>query len=225
MKSKKKSDDISNFAFYIVLGFFIISLIVLIFCIVYFGVLGKTTGFATAYSGYVNLTINTQIALNMTRNTVNWGLGMVNTTGGFYNATLITHGAEVGTATQGNWSGTNALALLVENIGNVNCSLKLQAGKTAITFLGGTGPEYQWNVSNEDTNACGAWGEASAHNLFANVNVSDPATMCNKLDFHENKRGMYIDFRLVVPYDVNATIASGTVQADIITITGDTAAA
>lgn len=219
MKSEKES-SVSKVTFVLVLIFFILALIAFVFCVVYFGVLGKTTGFV-ASSGYVNLTIGTQIALNVTNNTVNWGAGMVNQ--GWGNATLITHGGSIGTVTNGNWSGINALGLFIENIGNINCSLKLQAGKTAAGFLGGTGPEYQWNVSNAHASACGEWGELSSKDVFANVNVTAAATVCNKLDFHLGKRGIYVDFRLVVPYDVNATIANGNNQADTITVTGDAA--
>jgi len=218
MKSNGESKGVSRNIFNLVLAFFIFALIVFVFSLIYFEILGKTTGFASY--GYVNLTINTQITLNVTNNTVNWGPGMVNA--GLVNATLITHGGSIGTQTGGNWSGTNALALFVENIGNINCSLSIQAGKSAAGFLSGTGPEYQWNVSNAHANACGAWGELSSKGVFVDVNVSAAATVCNKLDFHTGKRGMYIDFRLVVPYDVNSTIANALI-ADTITISGNTA--
>jgi len=220
MKYNGESEGVSRNIFNLALVFFIFALIIFVFSLIYFEILGETTGFASY--GYVNLTINTQITLNVTNNTVNWGAGMVDA--GLVNATLITHGGSIGTKTGGNWSGTNALGLFVENIGSINCSLSIQAGKSAAGFFGGTGPEYQWNVSNAHANACGDWGEPSSHGLFANVNVSAAAVVCKKLDFHSGQRGMYIDFRLVVPYDVNSTIAN-VLQADTITISGDTALA
>ena len=221
MKPNGESEGVSRSIFNLVLIFFIFALIVFVFSLIYFEVLGKTTGFAV---GYVNLTINTQITLNITNNTVNWGAGTHDS--GALNVTLTTRGGSIGNQTGGNWTGNTtgtALALFIENIGNINCSVSLQAGKNATGFFGGTGPEYQWNVSNAHANACGDWGELSSKGIFANVNVTAAAVVCKKLDFHTGKRGMYIDFRLVVPYDVNSTVASGTVQSDTITISGNTA--
>ena len=220
MIKSNQSEVVSRNIFILVLIFFILALALFIFSVVYFGVLGRTTGFAVGY-GYVNLTIDTQISLNVTNNTVNWGAGTVGQ--GVGNATLITHGGGTGTVTNGNWTGGNAQALWIENVGSINASVLLQAGKSAAGFLGGTGPEYQWNVSNKDATACGSWGEATSHDRFADVNVSAAATVCNQLDFHAGSRGLYVDFRLVVPVDVNASIATGLVQADTITITGSTA--
>jgi len=220
MKLENESDGVSNLTFVLVLAFFVIALIAFVFSLIYFEILAKPTGYA-AYSGYVNLTINTLISLNVTNNTVNWGAGMVDQ--GATNATLITHGGKIGTVSDGNWSGTNALGLFIENVGNINCSVALQSGKNATGFLGGTAPEYQWNISNAHAGACGAWGELTSKDKFANVNFTAAATVCNKLTFLSGKRGIYIDFRLVVPIDVNATIASSTVQADTITINGNSA--
>ncbi|MFH1710822.1 MAG: hypothetical protein ABH840_00755 [Nanoarchaeota archaeon] len=213
MIKPNQSEGVSKNVFILVLVFFILALALLIFSVIYFGVLGKTTGFAV---GYVNLTISTQITLNVTNNSVLWGAGSIDS--GATNTTLRTQGAAGGNVTNGNWSGTTALALVVENIGSVNASITLQSGKNASNFLGGTLPEYQWNVSNRDSGACGATGEAFGQ--FKDVNVSGAAIVCTKLDFHSGKRAISIDFRLVIPYDVNSTIANGVDQTDIITITG-----
>lgn len=171
----------------------------------------KVTGYA---SGYVNLTINSQVTLNVTNAYVNFSSGTVDP--GATNATLTTHGAADATILRGNWSIT-ARALVIANIGNVNCSIVLSGTKTSATFFGGVGQElYQWNISNKELNSCGAWGETSAKDVFANVNTT-AATICNKLDFNLIKNEMFIDFRLVVPYNISA--ANTGAQSDTITIT------
>ena len=91
--------------------------------------------------------------------------------------------------------------------------------KTAATFFGGTAAQqlYQWNVSNKEAGACGG-GETSMKNTWANVNTS-AATVCNQMDFHTDNNEVFIDFKLVVPYDATNT----GVLSDIITISGNTA--
>jgi len=193
--------------------FFAISLI--LFAYTLYNLTVKLTGYDV---GYVNLTISTLVDINVTTNTVNWGPGVV--TDPNLNASLVTAGSAAGTATRGNWSGTNAKALVVENTGNVNCSLAISGVKNAATFFGGNASHqlYQWNVSNKETGACGAWGETSMQNTWANVNTS-AATVCNKLDYHPGNDEMYIDFKLVVPAD--ATLLGAL--SDTITISGNTA--
>lgn len=196
--------------------FYMCIFIVFIILIAGFFYVSKTTftGFA---AGYVNLTVNTQVTINVTSDTVDWGSGTVGA--GFTNATLTTHGPATSTVSGGNWS-TDARPIALSNIGNVNCSLKLQGVKTAATFFGGSAGNqlYQWNISNKDPGSCGVWGELSAKNVFADVNTSQ-ATICDQLDYHRDSNEVYIDFRLVVPYDATVTGA----QFDVITITGDAA--
>jgi hypothetical protein len=221
--TSKKSEDSSRATFIMVLSFFIISLAIFICFVFYYGYFIKSTGYV-AYSGYVNFTISSAILLNISQNTVNWGSGNVNTSGGFNNATLMTHGTGAATITGGNWS-TSAKALVIENFGNVNCSIKLAGTKTAHQFFGSLTSEnesYQWNISNKDAGACGEWNETAAQNTFANVNTTQ-AIVCNKLNYIQDHRAMYIDFLMSIPADANTTIASGNVQSDTITITGDPA--
>jgi hypothetical protein len=214
MKMKNSSNPQSNNVLTIfIFVFFAVSLIFFLYTL--YNLTVRTTGYAT---GYVNLTVNTAITINVTNDTVNWGPGTV--TAPNTNASLVTSGTNAGTATRGNWSGTNAKALVVANIGNVNCSLALSGTKTAATFFGGTAAEqaYQWNVSNREVSSCGVWGENSMKDTWATVNTS-AATVCNKLEYHTNMNEMHIDFKLVVPYDATQTGA----LSDVITISGSAA--
>jgi len=206
------NNNVNNVIVVLVFAFFTISLIMFAYTLYDIGV--KTTGYA---SGYVNITVNTLVSINVTTSTVNWSSGTI--TAPFTNATLVTQGTASGSATNGNWSGTNAQAIVVANIGNVNASLAISGVKTAATFFGGTAAQqlYQWNVSNKEAGACGG-GETSMKNTWANVNTS-AATVCNQMDFHIDNNEIFIDFKLVVPYDATNT----GVLSDIITISGNTA--
>jgi hypothetical protein len=180
----------------------------------------KVTGYA---SGYVNLTINTAIALNVSRDTINWGPGIVNISiaGCNNNATLKTAQEAAASVVCGNWS-TSPKALIIQNLGNINCSLSFQTTKNGSQFFGGNTSIalYQWNFSNKDADACGEWGEQSAKYIFANVNATAPAVVCNKLDFVNGRNSFYMDAKLVIPTNANNT---GFALSDTITITGSTA--
>lgn len=220
MKNQKNTNNLNN-----IIAIIAIIVIVLSLASIFINLLKapelrkKVTGYA---SGYVNLTVNTQITLNVTNQYVNFSMGAIS--GGATNATLQTNGNLTATVTNGNWT-TGAQALAIANVGNVNISVALSGTKTAATFFAsqsGTNQLYLWNVSNKDLNSCGEWdGNVSARNglAFASVNTS-AVTFCNKMDFHTASNEMFIDFKLVVPYDATLT---GTPQYDTITITGNSA--
>ena len=155
----------------------------------------ELTGYA---SGFVNLTILTTVAINMSRDTINWSLGVIDS--GELNATLYTSG-ENAYVLRGNWSNANVKGFVVENHGNMNASLFLISGKNASTYFGGSQSQqaYKWNVSNKETGSCnggllGQWQE---------VNISSGGTrVCSQFDFHRNNNEVYIDILFTVPYDV-----------------------
>ena len=101
------------------------------------------TGYATD-TGIANLTILSTASINFTTFQIQWGEGYINTTATIAN--LSTDGLNSG---QG-WNNVTD-ALILENIGNVNVSINLSADKNAATFVGGTTPAFQWNVTNNDT--------------------------------------------------------------------------
>lgn len=175
----------------------------------------KMTGYA---SGYVNITIGTQVIVNLTVDTLNWSSGTI--TGGNTNSTLTTHGNNSGTVLRGNWSGNDAKAFVVENIGSVNSSLFLYSEKNASTFfasLTNSNQEFKFNVSNKDSNSCSG---TSLIGNWIDVNTTSPGTKyCSQFSYSRNSNEIYIDVSLTVPYD------SGNIGviSDTITITVDAA--
>jgi len=168
------------------------------------------SGHATSQTGYVNITITTSISVNMTRSTIDWGSGVVADTK--LSASLNTT-SESAAVSDGNWSTDNAKAFILQNIGNINASLVFSSTKTAATFLGGTGPKYQWNFTNKDAGSC-----TGGITLAAWTDVNSSATPCLQFGFLDTQDELYIDISLLVPYD-----AAGT-KSDIITATASTAA-
>lgn len=175
------------------------------------------TGMATN-EGYVNLSILTSVNINMTRDRINWSSGSVNT--GERNATLYTRGDNTGIADRGNWSGADAKAFVVENIGGVNCSIKLQTMKNAHDFFNSStssNEQYMWNISNKNPESCSG---GATLGVWTDVNKTDGGTLfCSQFSNNIASNEIYIDILLTIPYDSQNTGE----QSDILTVSADTA--
>lgn len=179
------------------------------------------TGFPTA-TGTANLSVEAAAIINFTVYEINWSSGRVNT--GSPNATLDT---AVGTVTGGNWTA-NSRGLILINQGNTNVSLQLASGKTAATFVGGTNPVYQWNVSvqfgNQSAclNATNKTGATAGHlyNMSVFTGVSTSAFLvCDKFQYHPDNNTIRIDIRLQVPSNSLTGSLSDTLTATATVIT------
>jgi hypothetical protein len=186
------------------------------------------TGYATQ-TGYVNITVNSVVALNISRNVIFWGPGIFNASScAQVNLTTIADASSVLPAGCGNWSGANAKSIIFSNIGNLNVSIALQSNASAHDLFGAaivTEELYMWNLSNREANACG-WSNKTAYNLsnFYNVSEGTQVTICNQLGYTNTVNTMQIDVRLGVPesLDVNKFNVQ---QMSYITIYGNGAVA
>jgi len=176
----------------------------------------KLTGYSTSY-GYVNLTILTYVSINLTVDSISWGEGNINA--GEVNATLYTVGDEVGVVQRGNWSGVNASAFVVENTGNLNCSISIQSGKNAHDFFNSgtnSNEQYMLNVSNKEAGSC----IGSSLGSWVDVNKTSGGTkFCNNFNFRQGVDEIYIDVLLTVPADAGNLDE----QSDVIIVTADAA--
>jgi hypothetical protein len=164
------------------------------------------TGFATD-TGTVNITVESAAAINFTLDVLNFGSGRVNL--GSTNATLDSskNGASAASnVTNGNFSG-NTAGLLLENVGNVNVTLKLGFQKNATSFLGGTSPSYAFNLTNNRTGSC-VNTTGFLMNQFYEINQTalynssqDGVMMCDKFFFESTRDMLRIDIRLHLPSD------------------------
>ena len=172
------------------------------------------TGFASSSTGTVNLTVESSASINFTTNNINFGSGRVDQ--GAQNATLITTGS--GSVLNGNWTVVSH-GFVLENIGNVNVSLNLTTGKTATTFIGGTSPLYQLNVTANGTAAASATCSNGTGSADPNLGVwrdalgATPLTLCTVFSFIDGADKLRIDLKLAIPSD-SLTGALG----DVITV-------
>jgi len=152
-------------------------------------------------SSYINFSISTSVTINMTRDSVDWGSGRVDS--GSTNATLYTQGDGNASVSNGNWSTTSAKAFVVENVGNVNVSLSLQNTKNASDFFAstsGSNQEYKLNMSNKEPESC----TDGLPSTWTDVNKTSGGTRyCNFLNSVGTKDEVYIDVWLKVPYDAS----------------------
>ena len=157
------------------------------------------SGRAATSTGEANLTVETITSINFTTRAINFGSGRVND--GSASAYLDVN---AGTVVRGNWTAV-AGALSIQNIGNLNVSLNLSVTKTAATFIGGTSPVYQWNVTNSEASSCVNLSGGSGNNLshlgvYYNPNTTS-ANWCPLFQFIDSKDQMNISFNLTVPSD------------------------
>ncbi len=168
-------------------------------------------------TGYVNLTVQTYVFINISRDSINWSTGAVNNS--FLNATIYTSGDNSGVVSRGNWSGSNAKAIVVENLGSSNCSVYIQTGKNAhdlFNSASSSNEEYKLNVSNKEASSCS--GGTATLGQWTDVNKTSGGTKyCGQFDFHNDNNEIYIDVLLTVPRDSNNV---GELS-DTITVIGD----
>tara|TARA_Y100000310_G_C20529890_1_gene737879 strand:+ start:348 stop:998 length:651 start_codon:yes stop_codon:yes gene_type:complete len=163
------------------------------------------TGYATD-QGTVNLTVETSALINFTTANVSFASGRVDD--GKNIAWMVSSN---GSITDGNWTAPGN-DFVIENIGNVNVTLELKAGKTNATFIGGSaggGPVYYWNITNSEASSCN--GSATFNmsgdtnpreDIFEDVNTTgDGEKICDEFNFQDSYDEIKIAVLLGVPSD------------------------
>jgi len=169
-------------------------------------------------SGYVNISIQTSIAINLTQNQVNFSNGQVDNLA--THAYAWTNGAEAATIVDGNWS-TTAEPLIVMNAGNINCSVNITSAHNNTELLGNTTvvpAEYQFNVTDKEEGSCTQEDSAEfGLTAFTDLNTTT-LKVCGQFSSLTGSNEIYIDINMTIPVDgVTGTLA------DTITISADTA--
>lgn len=178
-----------NFTFLDVIG--LIAIIVIIVSVLTLGM--SMTGYAVS-TGIVNVTVNTQVAINFTSNFINFSSGNVNP--GQLNAVLDSNDTST---TGGTWTWVASNFTLVNN-GNLNVSLQLKSGKTAATFLNGTSPAYKYAVKNAKANSCGNPGVTIDN--WNDVNTAGNGDLiCGNFSYVQASNTIAIYVQLTIPSD------------------------
>lgn len=170
------------------------------------------TGYAT---GYVNITIASSISLNITNSSADFGAGGVNST--CNRAMLYTNGKSPPIIVCGNWStnptgGAYPHGIVIENNGNVNCTLTVTGGTDAATMIGGAaggGPTYNWNVTTSEAGSCS--GNAIGFNVWNTANTT-PKILCTDFSPAEGGDEVTIDVNITVPFDATTGAKSDTIN-------------
>lgn len=168
-----------------------------------------------------NLTIEQSIQINFTTRAISWGAGRVYANSSA--AALTTYG--LNNVTNGNWTLTTFGGLRLVNDGNVNLTLNLSLGKSAVDFIGGTLPAYMWNVSTVEAGSC-VNSTGGSHMVYStgfnlstyyNSTIYHPrngSIVCGNFTYVSGADEIRIDFNLTVPED-----ATSGAKGDIITAT------
>ncbi len=175
------------------------------------------SGFATF--GTVNLSVESSATINFTTDIIDFGSGRVfsNNT----NATLNT-AAGATNVSGGNWTLQNRGYMVIENIGNNNVTLNLQSDKTAASFLGGSGPQFQFNVSSLEANSCTNTTDGGINmsngayikDTFVDVNITTPGQrVCDRLSYSDTRDTVRLDVKITVPYDASTGALGARITA------------
>ena len=158
--------------------------------------IGPTARAATT-SGTTSLNIQSQVIVNVTQTSVDFG--NVTVYGGTYDdyCTLDSVAGGVGTCNATATDGTSADGSFVfENIGNVNINVSVKAGASATSFIGSTSAEYNWKCRSKTstgTAVISAWTASSTSdvNCYSAMPYSVSGT----------PQEAYLDIQLKVPAD------------------------
>lgn len=166
--------------------------------------LNVITGFANS-NGTVNLSVESVSEINFTTSNINFGSGRV-----YPNSTFALLSSSNGSIAGGNFT-TNTAGLIIENIGNANINLSLYAGKDAASFVGGTNPRYEFNVSQSEALSCVTIGNFN-FSVFRSLNTTR-VNVCPLFNFSQASDVLRIDILIVVPENSNTGALGDTITA------------
>ena len=152
------------------------------------------TGYTITTNGTIYINITSQESFNLSTATINWGVGRVNASD--VQAFLDTSQNSV---VNGTWTPVSS-GFVLENTGNVNLSISIKSGKVASTFIGGTNPVYQMNVTSNEASSC---INVTGYNLsfYVDVNNTGGWSVCSNLSYIDTADTIKVDVRLIVPYN------------------------
>jgi hypothetical protein len=179
----------------------------------------STTGFATS-TGTAQVNITSLASLVFTVNSIDFGIGNVNTTGGgINNCTLYANksgAAGFKSANCANFATTMPVPFIIENDGNLPLNVTLNASKNATEFIGGGSathayPQFQYLVDDNETGSCPAGLGPLG---FTDVNKSGPGTLvCQNFDYQAANDTLVIGVRILIPDDAASGFKTATFTA------------
>lgn len=179
-----------------------------------FQTIKATTGFATSDQGTATVYINSSTSIFFSIDTVDFGTGYVNGTGGSpQNCTLNTEGLKTtpgcidfNTVTQG---------FVLENEGTTMPSIQLSSNSNASEFLTGAtgeygGPRFLYKVTNNESSSCTSPVPAT----YTDINDTAPGTViCSGLDYKTDNDTLLIDIQINIPITTTTGQKTATLTA------------
>ena len=140
--------------------------------------------------------------------TLSFGTGYVNESA--QSCTLMSvNGSVIGTGCVG-FSSTGVDGFVLENTGNtVWDNVTFWSNKNATTFIGGTNPEWKFNVTYPEPAACGT--NHTNPNDWNDIPLSTSAEkLCENFNFGDDKDDIFVDVKIVIPQDATPATKQAT---------------
>ena len=154
------------------------------------------TGLYTTQQGTAAFNVSEVVSIKINQNSINFGEGYVNESDTF--CTMDSTGAHT-TACDGSWNNPSNAGFIIENNGNVDCQVAINAS-TASEFVGGTATTPQYNFKSSDktgeTGSCTS-GLVSSWTAFSHTGQ----TICSNLKYQEANDEIRVDVQVTVPND------------------------
>ena len=175
----------------------------------------QTTGFATSSTqGNATINVTSQTSIRFSINSVDFGAGSVNTTGGYNNCTMSLNDTAVFTKVGClSFNANNAAgpSFVIENDGGTYVNLTLNSTKNAASFIGGTNPAFEYAIYQNETSSCklSIYNESNVSTVAANV-----VNICQNLSYLDTEDTLRIYVRVRIPYDAPIVATTATFTAE-----------
>jgi hypothetical protein len=170
------------------------------------------SGRATANDfGAANFTINSSVSVVFTQNIIDFGTGVVNSSGS-HNCTLNSSGPGMLDGAANPISGPNCIGfnatidpLRIQNQGTQNVTLNVSFNSTPAAYIGGTSPFMAFAVTWNETGACGNVSTSGADYFNAVMTsitaASTNMSVCNSTQFGwtSGNRTLNLDMGIRIP--------------------------
>lgn len=158
-------------------------------------------------TGYVNVTVVSQTAINLSVVNISFGSGYVSTGGSArLNTTNQSSGKPYYVWTKTNWSNTSLYdpyPLEIVNVGNNDVtSLIAYSNRSNASMIQGTNPMLLNAVQDKEAGSCAA----GAQTTFTDFN----ATLCTDFNYADATDELYYHIELLIPEDAPAVAKNNT---------------
>jgi len=170
---------------------------------------GTYTGFATAENGTAKLNILSSTSIKFDVPTINWTNGTVNAS--YSECNLSTTNYPAYTAGCVGFASPRPGPLLLENDGNQNVNVTIQASANAGGWIGGTSPAAYIKASNNESNSCDSGA------TFLQTSTSFTTTyqvLCSNFTYDNTRDTINIDMLVTVPQNAPSGPKSVQVEAN-----------